>query len=119
MAMQDITVWSPSSQSQTPASSLVKKTRTLNRALAVSATRLSFFLPSSYASHASEEVPDVTLTSRLPAELLRGVPLDTVLSGFGQHWANNDADVDGFELSEPTTKLHSFISHDWNPVGSL
>jgi hypothetical protein len=46
-------------------------------------------------------------------ELLRGVPVTTVLHGHAAHFQSSEADETVFELSQPTTYIDFFISHSW------
>eukprot|EP00929_Paragymnodinium_shiwhaense_P073432 TRINITY_DN37412_c0_g2_i1.p1 TRINITY_DN37412_c0_g2~~TRINITY_DN37412_c0_g2_i1.p1 ORF type:complete len:635 (-),score=32.04 TRINITY_DN37412_c0_g2_i1:548-2386(-) len=56
----------------------------------------------------------VSLVSDLSGELLRGVPLDRALEGYGKHWAGNSGGQDrDFLLSEVSDHIGDFISHDW------
>ncbi|CAJ1376047.1 unnamed protein product [Effrenium voratum] len=57
------------------------------------------------------------LPTSLPKELLRGVPLQVCLAGFGKHWAASDAaslrGTSSYSLSQVVTSLDAFLSHDW------
>ncbi|CAE7600006.1 unnamed protein product [Symbiodinium natans] len=52
-----------------------------------------------------------SLPSELPAELIRGVPLEVCLQWWGTHWAPNDRDDYG--LSQRSDSIDFFLSHDW------
>eukprot|EP00929_Paragymnodinium_shiwhaense_P073431 TRINITY_DN37412_c0_g1_i2.p1 TRINITY_DN37412_c0_g1~~TRINITY_DN37412_c0_g1_i2.p1 ORF type:complete len:384 (-),score=22.73 TRINITY_DN37412_c0_g1_i2:166-1317(-) len=54
-----------------------------------------------------------SLVSDLSGELLRGVPLDRALEGYGKHWKGNSGGQDDFLLSEVSDHIGDFISHDW------
>ncbi|OLP85462.1 hypothetical protein AK812_SmicGene33545 [Symbiodinium microadriaticum] len=54
----------------------------------------------------------------------RGVSLESVLSGFGKHWANRMGmfNVDRrsiYDLTEATRSYDVFLSHDWRSSGRL
>ena len=55
-------------------------------------------------------------TGELPTEidpdLLQGVPLSVCLSGWGRHWSTNKSSTRS-SLSQSTTRLDAFLSHDW------
>eukprot|EP00929_Paragymnodinium_shiwhaense_P033626 TRINITY_DN18430_c0_g1_i5.p1 TRINITY_DN18430_c0_g1~~TRINITY_DN18430_c0_g1_i5.p1 ORF type:complete len:558 (+),score=29.50 TRINITY_DN18430_c0_g1_i5:109-1782(+) len=53
------------------------------------------------------------LFSDLPPELLRGVPCDVALEGYGRHWQGIAGGPHDFFLSKPTRGIDDFISHDW------
>eukprot|EP00929_Paragymnodinium_shiwhaense_P089139 TRINITY_DN4935_c0_g6_i1.p2 TRINITY_DN4935_c0_g6~~TRINITY_DN4935_c0_g6_i1.p2 ORF type:complete len:138 (-),score=20.21 TRINITY_DN4935_c0_g6_i1:1473-1886(-) len=53
------------------------------------------------------------LKSCLPAALIRGVPCDSALQGYGQHWQSNAGRPEDFLLSESVQFIDDFISHDW------
>ena len=87
------------------------------------------------------------LKTQLEPELLRGVPLDVALAGWGRHanvmqvlepqgfslfdgpsdgrhWETPDSgmfnvDPESYELSRPTESLDVFLSHDWASSGTL
>eukprot|EP00434_Breviolum_minutum_P008984 symbB.v1.2.007915.t1/scaffold494.1/size196131/9 len=64
-----------------------------------------------------------SLETPLDPELLRGVPLNVCLQGFGKHWkrtVGSGSDESGsvtlgetFRLSQKTDELDYFFSHDW------
>eukprot|EP00438_Fugacium_kawagutii_P002780 Skav202264 [mRNA] locus=scaffold1417:427704:428195:+ [translate_table: standard] len=56
------------------------------------------------------------LVADLDEHLLRGVPLDVCLAGFGRHWEpgqRHGKDAQLFDLSQPTHSIETFLSHDW------
>eukprot|EP00929_Paragymnodinium_shiwhaense_P093184 TRINITY_DN53315_c0_g1_i1.p1 TRINITY_DN53315_c0_g1~~TRINITY_DN53315_c0_g1_i1.p1 ORF type:complete len:612 (+),score=78.81 TRINITY_DN53315_c0_g1_i1:95-1930(+) len=59
------------------------------------------------------KLPVVELTSDLPDALLRAVPCDRALQGYGKHWKGIAGGPDDYSLSEVTTHIDDFISHDW------
>eukprot|EP00929_Paragymnodinium_shiwhaense_P032763 TRINITY_DN18118_c0_g1_i2.p1 TRINITY_DN18118_c0_g1~~TRINITY_DN18118_c0_g1_i2.p1 ORF type:complete len:611 (+),score=34.01 TRINITY_DN18118_c0_g1_i2:114-1946(+) len=59
------------------------------------------------------------LTSDLPAELLRGVPSDRALQGYGWHWKGNAGGPEDFGLSVVAEDIDDFISHDWRTPRSV
>eukprot|EP00929_Paragymnodinium_shiwhaense_P028780 TRINITY_DN16612_c1_g1_i1.p1 TRINITY_DN16612_c1_g1~~TRINITY_DN16612_c1_g1_i1.p1 ORF type:complete len:668 (-),score=17.09 TRINITY_DN16612_c1_g1_i1:64-2067(-) len=54
-----------------------------------------------------------SMPSTLPMELLRGVPDNVALAGYGRHWTSNISGYDDFALSKETRLIDDFISHDW------
>jgi len=56
--------------------------------------------------------------SDLEAELIRGVPLNVCLSGFGRHFNNRNGNMfsniqDKYSVSQKTNNIDDFLSHDW------
>eukprot|EP00929_Paragymnodinium_shiwhaense_P020090 TRINITY_DN13503_c1_g3_i2.p1 TRINITY_DN13503_c1_g3~~TRINITY_DN13503_c1_g3_i2.p1 ORF type:complete len:692 (+),score=57.07 TRINITY_DN13503_c1_g3_i2:107-2182(+) len=69
---------------------------------------------SSRFSCSSSVLPTVTrLASQLPSNLLRAVPTDCALQGYGKHWKGLAGDPNDFLLSAVTPRIDDFISHDW------
>eukprot|EP00929_Paragymnodinium_shiwhaense_P028911 TRINITY_DN16681_c0_g1_i1.p1 TRINITY_DN16681_c0_g1~~TRINITY_DN16681_c0_g1_i1.p1 ORF type:complete len:786 (-),score=111.11 TRINITY_DN16681_c0_g1_i1:470-2827(-) len=65
----------------------------------------------SIASSLDSRTPQLTET--IEPELMRGVPLDRALSGWGKHWGGLAGEITDYALSEVTSALDDFISHDW------
>eukprot|EP00929_Paragymnodinium_shiwhaense_P089140 TRINITY_DN4935_c0_g7_i1.p1 TRINITY_DN4935_c0_g7~~TRINITY_DN4935_c0_g7_i1.p1 ORF type:complete len:524 (-),score=27.07 TRINITY_DN4935_c0_g7_i1:75-1646(-) len=61
----------------------------------------------------SKKAAPKRLCSSLPASLLRGVPTDIALQGYGRHWQSNAGCPEDFLLSAETQIIDDFISHDW------
>ncbi|CAE7642041.1 RE2 [Symbiodinium sp. CCMP2456] len=62
------------------------------------------------------------LNTQLEPELLRAVPLDVALAGWGKHWETPDSgmfnvDPKNYTLSRPCESLDVFLSHDWASGG--
>ena len=62
------------------------------------------------------------LSLKLEPGLLRGVPLDVALGGWGRHWETPDSgmfnvDPKNYKLSQPSESLDVFLSHDWASSG--
>mmetsp|Transcript_48056 Transcript_48056/g.99235 ORF Transcript_48056/g.99235 Transcript_48056/m.99235 type:complete len:278 (-) Transcript_48056:962-1795(-) len=53
------------------------------------------------------------LPTALEPDLLQGVPLSTCLGGWGQHWSSSLTARNQESLSQRTTKIDAFLSHDW------
>eukprot|EP00929_Paragymnodinium_shiwhaense_P098098 TRINITY_DN59631_c0_g1_i1.p1 TRINITY_DN59631_c0_g1~~TRINITY_DN59631_c0_g1_i1.p1 ORF type:complete len:629 (+),score=32.75 TRINITY_DN59631_c0_g1_i1:131-2017(+) len=53
------------------------------------------------------------LTTFLPEDLLRGIPSNVALTGYGRHWTRTPGTVGDYLLSQPTQEIDDFISHDW------
>eukprot|EP00929_Paragymnodinium_shiwhaense_P039611 TRINITY_DN207_c0_g2_i4.p1 TRINITY_DN207_c0_g2~~TRINITY_DN207_c0_g2_i4.p1 ORF type:complete len:779 (-),score=141.92 TRINITY_DN207_c0_g2_i4:202-2538(-) len=53
------------------------------------------------------------LTVELPKYLLRGVPLQRALEGFGRHWSSIKVQASDGEIAQEVETLSNFISHDW------
>ena len=72
--------------------------------------------PPNGLSHPKGEVPlpPKLLSTLLPRELLRGVPLHLCMARLGKHWAHSHAhEYDDFAFSEEVEFLDDFLSHDW------
>eukprot|EP00929_Paragymnodinium_shiwhaense_P057289 TRINITY_DN28675_c0_g1_i1.p1 TRINITY_DN28675_c0_g1~~TRINITY_DN28675_c0_g1_i1.p1 ORF type:complete len:605 (+),score=33.18 TRINITY_DN28675_c0_g1_i1:131-1816(+) len=54
-----------------------------------------------------------TLSTQLPSFLLRAVPLQRALSGYGRHWRSNASSQADFMESVPASGIDDFISHEW------
>ncbi|CAE7619005.1 unnamed protein product [Symbiodinium sp. CCMP2592] len=80
--------------------------------------------PSFQSEAQSHRSTSKELKTQLEPELLRGVPLDVALAGWGRHWETPDSgmfnvDPKSYELSRPTESLDVFLSHDWASSGTL
>jgi len=80
--------------------------------------------PSFQSEAQSHRSTSQELKTQLEPELLRGVPLDVALAGWGRHWETPDSgmfnvDPKSYELSRPTESLDVFLSHDWASSGTL
>ncbi|OLP90861.1 RCC1 and BTB domain-containing protein 2 [Symbiodinium microadriaticum] len=53
------------------------------------------------------------LPTALEPDLLQGAPLSTCLGGWGQHWSSSLTARNQQSLSQRTTKIDAFLSHDW------
>eukprot|EP00929_Paragymnodinium_shiwhaense_P008136 TRINITY_DN112075_c0_g1_i1.p1 TRINITY_DN112075_c0_g1~~TRINITY_DN112075_c0_g1_i1.p1 ORF type:complete len:585 (-),score=30.98 TRINITY_DN112075_c0_g1_i1:216-1970(-) len=53
------------------------------------------------------------LPSYIDPDLLRAVPVTTVLSGFGRHWKSNAGRAEDYALSKRVEEIDYFLSHDW------
>ena len=57
---------------------------------------------------------DPSEASQLDPELIRSVPLETCLAGWGKHFRTSGAQGRGdYELSQVTDHIDDFLSHDW------
>eukprot|EP00929_Paragymnodinium_shiwhaense_P038343 TRINITY_DN20268_c0_g2_i1.p1 TRINITY_DN20268_c0_g2~~TRINITY_DN20268_c0_g2_i1.p1 ORF type:complete len:370 (-),score=18.45 TRINITY_DN20268_c0_g2_i1:1396-2505(-) len=61
--------------------------------------------------------PPRRLVSHLPDDMIRAVPGDVALEGYGRHWKGNVTGRDDFFLSRDTKQIDDFISHDWHTPG--
>ncbi|CAE7900275.1 hypothetical protein AK812_SmicGene19041 [Symbiodinium microadriaticum] len=80
--------------------------------------------PSFHSEAQSHRSTSQELKTQLEPELLRGVPLDVALAGWGRHWETPDSgmfnvDPKSYELSRATESLDVFLSHDWASSGTL
>eukprot|EP00929_Paragymnodinium_shiwhaense_P115124 TRINITY_DN83770_c0_g1_i1.p1 TRINITY_DN83770_c0_g1~~TRINITY_DN83770_c0_g1_i1.p1 ORF type:complete len:186 (+),score=25.66 TRINITY_DN83770_c0_g1_i1:120-677(+) len=53
------------------------------------------------------------LPLHIDPELLRAVPMTTVLEGFGKHWGSNATTAEAWNLSEVVDEMDFFLSHYW------
>eukprot|EP00929_Paragymnodinium_shiwhaense_P050960 TRINITY_DN25655_c0_g1_i2.p1 TRINITY_DN25655_c0_g1~~TRINITY_DN25655_c0_g1_i2.p1 ORF type:complete len:633 (+),score=22.71 TRINITY_DN25655_c0_g1_i2:72-1901(+) len=70
-------------------------------------------LRSAVSAARSQEVSDLRLMSTLPGEMIRGIPRDIALQGYGRHWKGSSGATADYMLSEDTQCIDDFISHDW------
>eukprot|EP00929_Paragymnodinium_shiwhaense_P109097 TRINITY_DN7546_c0_g1_i17.p1 TRINITY_DN7546_c0_g1~~TRINITY_DN7546_c0_g1_i17.p1 ORF type:complete len:318 (-),score=35.12 TRINITY_DN7546_c0_g1_i17:59-1012(-) len=61
----------------------------------------------------SERLAMLKLSSELPADLLRAVPSQFALSGYGKHWRGSAGCPSDFLSSVVTENIDDFVSHDW------
>ena len=56
----------------------------------------------------------ISLSSDVPVDLIRAVPLDLCLQSCGVHFSGKGSDeARGYELSEKADHIEAFLSHDW------
>eukprot|EP00929_Paragymnodinium_shiwhaense_P117945 TRINITY_DN8944_c0_g1_i1.p1 TRINITY_DN8944_c0_g1~~TRINITY_DN8944_c0_g1_i1.p1 ORF type:complete len:551 (+),score=8.18 TRINITY_DN8944_c0_g1_i1:100-1752(+) len=53
------------------------------------------------------------LPTHIDSQLLRAVPMTTVLEGCGRHWKSIAATAEAWNLSEEVCEIDDFLSHDW------
>eukprot|EP00929_Paragymnodinium_shiwhaense_P038341 TRINITY_DN20268_c0_g1_i1.p1 TRINITY_DN20268_c0_g1~~TRINITY_DN20268_c0_g1_i1.p1 ORF type:complete len:100 (-),score=14.53 TRINITY_DN20268_c0_g1_i1:38-337(-) len=58
---------------------------------------------------ASKRSPPRKLVSHLPEDLIRAVPSDVALQGYGRHWKGNVTGSKDFFLSQDTEEIDDFI----------
>ena len=64
----------------------------------------------------AQQESQTSLQSELQRDLLRGVPLDLCLRGFGaplRAEVRGSISRDSYNLSKPTDRIDAFLSHDW------
>eukprot|EP00929_Paragymnodinium_shiwhaense_P093189 TRINITY_DN53315_c0_g5_i1.p1 TRINITY_DN53315_c0_g5~~TRINITY_DN53315_c0_g5_i1.p1 ORF type:complete len:645 (-),score=62.33 TRINITY_DN53315_c0_g5_i1:45-1979(-) len=54
------------------------------------------------------------LVSKLPRDMIRGVPSHVSLQGYGRYWSGSTGGIDDFLSSQETDRINDFISHDWH-----
>eukprot|EP00929_Paragymnodinium_shiwhaense_P039241 TRINITY_DN20633_c0_g2_i1.p1 TRINITY_DN20633_c0_g2~~TRINITY_DN20633_c0_g2_i1.p1 ORF type:complete len:590 (+),score=38.35 TRINITY_DN20633_c0_g2_i1:215-1984(+) len=63
--------------------------------------------------------PTKKLRSTLPPDLMRGVPTQLALEGYGRHWEGIAGGPNDYSLSRQSLIIEDFISHDWRTPRSV